>query len=135
MHPIIPHVDCGIAQACTPFSPCGLRNCAGMHPTLPMWTAQACTMASMVEAIGMALPNTASPPAVTEAGAGTPINPQKLNDCKMSVQARLHARPFGSLHAGQIACRPFGSLHAGQIACRPFGSMHARSCYLHAGPC
>lgn len=47
----------------------------------------ACTMASIVEAIGMALPRTASPPIVTERGALTSINPQKFSDCEATVKA------------------------------------------------
>eukprot|EP00035_Acanthoeca_spectabilis_P037412 m.45094 g.45094 ORF g.45094 m.45094 type:complete len:605 (+) comp8601_c0_seq1:4468-6282(+) len=46
----------------------------------------ACTMASAVEALGIALPGTASHPAVTEANQ---VTEQKVDDCRASVQALL----------------------------------------------
>ena len=65
----------------------------------------ACTMASMVEAIGMALPNTASPPAVTERGAGTPVNPQKVADCEATVKA-LFAMMRAGIKPRDIMTKP-----------------------------
>ncbi|KAL1525689.1 hypothetical protein AB1Y20_020540 [Prymnesium parvum] len=65
----------------------------------------ACTMASVVEAIGMALPFTASPPALAEFGVSAPINPQKFDDCTASVKA-LFALLRANLRARDIMTKP-----------------------------
>jgi dihydroxy-acid dehydratase len=52
----------------------------------------ACSMASIVEALGMAIPGSASPPATMP---NNEINPVKIQDCKNSVAAL-----FGMMRAG-----------------------------------
>jgi len=61
----------------------------------------ACTMAAVVEALGMSLPFTASAAAV---GADNEVNPQKLQDCDASVAA-LFAMMRAGLTAADILTR------------------------------